>query len=721
MTSGDVLSRRSFIARVSAVGGGLALAIALPFEPARTAEEAREVTAWLVIHPDNSIVIRVARAEMGQGVHTGLAMLVAEELECDWSRVRTELVHPEENVRRDRVWGDMMTGASRSIPSSQLFLRQAGATAREMLVAAAADRWKVPASECVARMSVITHRPSGRTLTFGAVAEDAAKLTPPMDVALKNPRTWKLVGKPRRRLDVLDKVTAQPVYAIDVRLPGMLYAAIVHCPAFGGAPKSIDESAIASMKGVQKVVRLPNAVAVVADSWWRAQRAVEALPVVWDAHGNDSVSSASIAELVRSALDDKTAQVGRSDGDVETALQRAVRRIEADYAVPFLAHATMEPQNCTARVSGGKVEVWAPTQGAMTALATAASAAGVPNDNVIIHGTMLGGGFGRRGAIQEFVRQAVLIAKEVDAPVKLVWTREQDIKHDYYRPFGMARLVAGLGADGMPIALKIRLTGPSFVAALVPGFGMSFVDRTFLSGLAEEMAYEVPNYLVDYAVQQSPVPLGVWRAINYTQNAFYMESFVDEMAHAAGMDPYLYRRRLLRNNRKNLAVLDAAAKKADWFGPAPRGMFRGIAVTEACGSFCAQVVEVSVAGSELRVHRVVSALNPGHVVNPLSVEMQTQGAIVFALSAALRGEITIKDGGVTQSNFDDYEVLRMADVPKVETVLVPSHDFWGGVGEPPVPPLAPALCNAIFAATGKRIRSLPIKHHDLTKTVNLAR
>ena len=721
MTSGDVLSRRSFIARVSAVGGGLALAIALPFEPARTAEEAREVTAWLVIHPDNSIVIRVARAEMGQGIHTGLAMLVAEELECDWSKVRTELVHPEENVRRDRVWGDMMTGASRSIASSQLFLRQAGATAREMLVAAAADRWKVPASECVARMSVITHRPSGRTLTFGAVAEDAAKLTPPTDVALKNPRSWKLVGKPRRRLDVLDKVTAQPVYAIDVRLPGMLYAAIVHCPAFGGAPKSIDESAIASMKGVHKVVRLPNAVAVVADSWWRAQRAVEALPVVWDAHGNDSVSSASIADLVRSALDDKTAQVGRSDGDVETALQRAVRHIEADYAVPFLAHATMEPQNCTARVSGGKVEVWAPTQGAMTALATAASAAGVPNDNVVIHGTMLGGGFGRRGAIQEFVRQAVLIAKEVDAPVKLVWTREQDIKHDYYRPFGMARLVAGLGADGMPIALKIRLTGPSFVAALVPGFGMSFVDRTFLSGLAEEMAYEVPNYLVDYAVQQSPVPLGVWRAINYTQNAFYMELFVDEMAHAAGMDPYLYRRRLLRNNRKNLAVLDAAAKKADWFGPAPRGMFRGIAVTEACGSFCAQVVEVSVAGSELRVHRVVSALDPGHVVNPLSVEMQTQGAIVFALSAALRGEITIKDGGVTQSNFDDYEVLRMADVPKVETVLVPSHDFWGGVGEPPVPPLAPALCNAIFAATGKRIRSLPIKHHDLTKTVNLAR
>ncbi len=723
MTFGDVLSRRSFIARVSAAGGGLALAIALPFEPAPAAEETAEaeITAWLVIHPDNAVVVRVARAEMGQGVHTALAMLVAEELECDWSKVRTELVHPEENVRRDRVWGDMMTGASRSIASSQLFLRQAGATAREMLVAAAADRWKVPASECVARMSVITHRPSKRTLTFGAVAEDAAKLTPPADVALKDPHAWKLIGKPRRRLDVLDKVTAQPVYAIDVRLPGMLYAAIVHCPVFGGTPKSFDEGAIAAMKGVRKVVRLPDAVAVVADSWWRAQRAVEALPVVWDTRGNESVSSASIAELVGSALDTENAQVGRTDGDVEAALKRSVRRIEADYTVPFLAHATMEPQNCTARVKDGMVEVWVPTQGAMTALATAASAAGVPNDKVVIHGTMLGGGFGRRGAIQEFVRQAVLIAKQVDAPVKLVWSREQDIKHDYYRPFGMARLVAGLDAEGMPIAWRIRLTGPSFVAALVPGFGMSFIDRTFLSGLAEEMAYDVPNYLVDYAVQQSPVPLGVWRAINYTQNTFYKELFVDEMAHAAGMDPYLYRRRLLRNNKKNLAVLDAAAKKADWFGPAPRGVFRGIAVTEACGSFCAQVVEVSVSGSELRVHRVVSALDPGRVVNPLSVEMQTQGAIVFALSAALRGEITIKDGGVAQSNFDEYEVLRMADVPKVETVLVPSHDFWGGVGEPPVPPLAPALCNAIFAATGKRIRSLPIKHHDLTKTVNLTR
>jgi len=717
MTSGELLSRRSFLVGVSAIGGGLALSLAVPFDSVRTAEEAPEITAWLLIGADNAVVIRVARAEMGQGAHTGLAMLVAEELECDWAKVSAEFVSPQDNMRRDRVWGDMSTGASRSIASSQLYLRQAGATAREMLIAAAAARWNVPPAECVAAMSVITHRPSGRKVAFGAVAEAAAKVPPPAEVKLKDPREWKLAGTPQRRLDVPAKVTAQPIYAIDVRLPGMLYAAIAHCPVFGGAPKAVNDSALADIKGVHRVVRLPNAVAVIADSWWRAKRALDALSIEWDPRGNDRVSSASIAAIVRAGLAAEKSQVGRSDGDVVAALPSAVKRVEADYEVPFLAHATMEPQTCTAHVANGGVEVWVPTQEPMTALATAASAAGVPNDKVVVHGTFLGGGFGRRAAIQEFVRQAVMIAKEVDVPVKLLWSREEDIKHDYYRPFGMARLVAGLGADGMPIAWKVRLAGPSFVHGLVPGFGMSFVDRTFISGLADEMAYDVPNYLVDYVVEQSPVPLGVWRAINYTQNTFYKESFVDEMAHAAGMDPYLYRRNLLRNNSKHLAVLDAAAEKADWFGPLPPGKSRGVAITEACGSICAQVVEASVARGEVRVHRVVSAIDCGHVVNPLSIEMQTEGAIIYALTAALVGEITIKNGGVEQSNFDSYEMLRMADAPKVETVLAPSGSFWGGAGEPPVPPLAPALCNAIFAATGKRIRSLPIKNQDLTKAI----
>jgi isoquinoline 1-oxidoreductase beta subunit len=717
MTSGEALSRRSFLVGVSATGGGLALALAIPFGPAPAAEEAPEVTAWLLIGADNSVVIRVARAEMGQGAQTGLAMLVAEELECDWAKVRTEFVSAEDNIRRGRVWGDMSTGASRSIASSQLYLRQAGAIAREMLIAAAASRWNVPAAECIARTSAITHKPSGRSVTFGAVAEDAAKIAPPAEVALKDPCDWKLAGTPRRRLDVLDKVTAQPVYAIDVRLPGMLYAAIAHCPVFGGTPKSVDESAIATMKGVRRVVRLPDAVAVVADSWWRAKRALEALPIVWDDRGNGGLSSAKITDLVHAALDAEKSQVGRADGDVAAGFARAARRIEADYTVPFLAHATMEPQTCTAHIKDGRVEVWAPTQDATTAFVTAAGAAGVTNDKVAIHGTMLGGGFGRRGAIQEFIRQAVLLAKEVEQPVKLVWSREEDMKHDYYRPFGMARMVAGLDADGMPIAWKVRLAGPSFVAALVPGFGMSFIDRSFLAGLGDELAYDVPNYLVDYVVQQTPVPLGVWRAINYTQNTFYKECFIDELAHAAAMDPYLYRRRLLRNSPKSLGVLDAAAKKADWFTPPPHGVFRGIAVTQACGSYCAQVAEVSVERGAVRAHRFVSAIDCGHVVNPLSIEMQTQGAVIFALTAALNGEITIKDGGVEQGNFDDYQMFRMADAPHVETVIVPSGDFWGGVGEPPVPPVAPALCNAIFAATGKRVRSLPLKNLDLSKPI----
>jgi isoquinoline 1-oxidoreductase subunit beta len=719
MRSGGEVDRRSFLVGASAAGGGLALGLAIPLSRAGMgpAEAPCDINCWVSIAPDDTVTIRTAHAEMGQGAMTALAMLVAEELECDWNKVSTAFVSPGENLRRNRVWGDMSTGASRSIASSQLYLRQAGATAREMLIAAAAARWNVPAFECVAAMSVITHQPSGRKLAFGAVAEAAAKVPPPADVKLKDPRDWKLAGKPRRRLDVPAKVTAQPIYAIDVRLPGMLYAAIAHCPVFGGAPKAVNDGAIANMKGVRRVVRLPNAVAVIADSWWHAKRAVEALPIEWDPRGNGRVSTASIADIVRAGLSAEKSQVGRSDGDVAAAMQSAVKLVEADYEVPFLAHATMEPQTCTAHVANGEVEVWVPTQEPMTALATAASAAGVPNEKVVVHGTFLGGGFGRRAAIQEFVRQAVLIAKEVDVPVKLLWSREEDIKHDYYRPFGMARLVAGLGADGMPIAWKVRIAGPSFVHGLVPGFGMSFVDRTFISGLADEMAYDVPNYLVDYVVEQSPVPLGVWRAINYTQNTFYKESFVDEMAHAAGMDPYLYRRHLLRNNAKHLAVLDAAAKKADWFSPLPEGMRRGIAVTEACGSVCAQVVEASVERGEVRVHRVVSALDCGNVVNPLSIEMQTEGAVIYALTAALTGEITIKNGGVEQSNFDTYEMLRIADAPKVETVLAPSGNFWGGAGEPPVPPLAPALCNAIFAATGKRIRSLPIKNQDITKAI----
>jgi isoquinoline 1-oxidoreductase beta subunit len=708
-------TRRSFLASVAAVGGSLVLGFEIPFgrRTVHAVPSAREITAWIVIEPDETVTIRVAKSEMGQGSFTALPMLVAEELECDWSKVKAEFAPPHENRKRDRVWGNMSTGASRSISASQNYLRRAGATARAMLIAAAAARWNVPDSECTAAQGVITHRPSGRSITFGRIAAAAADLAPPAHVALKEPKDWKLIGTRQRRLEVADKITGKPIYAIDVRLPNMLHAAIVQCPVFKGTLKSVDESKLSGFKGVHCVVKLPDAVAVVAESWWQAKKAAEALPVSWDFGENSAVSSGAIHAHVQAGLSAADARIGRNDGDVERALAQAVNRIEADYEVPFLAHATMEPQNCTAYVTADLVEVWAPTQDGETALAIAADAAGMPQSNVLIHKMMLGGGFGRRGIFQDFVRQAVLIAKEVGRPVKLVWTREEDIRHDFYRPVAMARLIAGLDADGMPIAWKIRTAGQSIIAAVSPRVMQFGVDRNFLQGLLEDMPYAVPNYLVDFAMRNTHVPVGVWRSVNHSQNAFFKECFVDEMAFAAAADPYLFRRKLLANRPRELAVLDAAAARAGWGTPPEPGIFRGIALHNSQNSICAQVVEAAIgSGSKVRVHRVISAIDAGYVVNPLTIELQTESAVVFGLTAALYGEITIKDGRVEQANFHDYPMLQLAEMPRVETVIVTSTG-WGGIGETAVPPLAPALCNAIFSATGKRIRSLPLKNHDL--------
>jgi isoquinoline 1-oxidoreductase beta subunit len=710
------MNRRAFLASAAAAGGALALGFDIPLGPRtiRASESASEITVWIVIEPDDTVIIRVAKSEMGQGSFTALPMLVAEELECDWNKVKAEFASPHENRKRNRAWGNMSTGASRSITASQNDLRRAGATARELLIAAAAAAWNVPAKECTAANSVITHGPSGRTTTFGSVAAEAADMAPPAQIPLKDPKDWKLIGTRQRRLDVPDKVTGKPIYAIDVHLPGMLYAAIVQCPVFKGTLRSVDEAELAGMKGIRGVVKLPDAVAVVADSWWRAKKAAEALSVTWDFAGHADVSSDTIREQLHAGLSAGDARVGRNDGDVDRALGQAVKRIEADYEVPFLGHATMEPQNCTAHVTPDGVEIWAPTQDGETALAIASDAAGVSADKVVVNKMMLGCGFGRRGIFQDFVRQAVLIAKEVSEPVKLVWTREEDTRHGFYRPVASARMTAGLDADGIPIAWKIRTSGQSIIAAVSPRVMQFGVDRNFLQGLLEDMPYHVPNYRVDFAMRNTHVPVGVWRSVNHSQNAFFKESFVDEMAYAAGADPYMFRRTLLAQKPKELAVLDAAATRAEWGSSLPPGVFRGIALHDSQNSICAQVVEASVdEDGEIRVHRVVSAIDCGHVVNPLSVEMQTESAIVFGLTAALYGEITIKHGQVEQSNFHDYPMLRLADMPRVETVIVPSEGFWGGAGETPVPPLAPALCNAIFAATGKRIRSLPLKNHDL--------
>jgi isoquinoline 1-oxidoreductase subunit beta len=710
------IDRRSFLASVAAVGGALALGfdIALGSRPANASAMAREITVWVVIEPDDTVIIRVAKSEMGQGSFTALPMLVAEELECDWRKVKAEFAPPHENRKRNRAWGNMSTGASRSISASQSDLRRAGATAREMLIAAAAARWNVPGGECSAANSTITHRPSGRTITFGGIAADAAAVTPPEKVALKAPKDWKLIGTRQKRLEIRDKVMGKPIYAIDVRLPNMVYAAIIQCPVFKGTLKSADETALAGLKGVRQVIKHADAVAVVADSWWQAKKAAELLPVSWNIGDDADVSSATIREAVHAGLSANDARVGRSDGDVDRALAQAVKRIEADYEVPFLAHATMEPQNCAAHVTADRAEIWAPTQDGETALAIAADAAGLPASKVVVNKMMLGCGFGRRGIFQDFVRQAVLIAKEVGQPVKLVWTREEDIRHDFYRPVAAARMTGGLDADGALIAFNIRTAGQSIIAAVSPRVMQFGVDRNFLQGLLEDMPYDVPNYRVDYAMRNTHVPVGVWRSVNHSQNAFFKEGFIDELAHAAGTDPYLFRRKLLAKKPRQLAVLDAAAAKAEWNSALPPEMFRGIAIHDSQNSICAQVVEASITGDgRVRVHRVVSAIDAGHVVNPLTVELQTESAVVYGLTAALYGEITIRHGQVEQSNFDDYRMLRLADMPRVETVIVASDGFWGGVGETPVPPLAPALCNAIFSGTGKRIRSLPLKNHDL--------
>ena len=718
MTHMPQISRRFFLTTAAAASGGLALGFHLPqgVAAAGAAPGPAEVTAWVVIQPDDAVIIRVARSEMGQGITTSLPMLVAEELQCDWSKVRFEFPSPEENLRRKRAWGEMSTGGSRSVRTSQEYLRKAGAAAREMLIVAAAAQWGVPAAECQAANSIVTHKASGRTLRYGEVAEAASKLPPPSEPKLKDPKDWTLLGTPQKRLDTLEKVTGKPIYGIDVRVPNMLYAAIVQCPVFGGTPKSYDETKIRGLKGVRQVVQLPNAVAVVADSWWQAKTAVDALPVTWDEGQSGKVSSTSIAEFLRAGLAAADAAVIRKDGDVDAALASAAKRIEAEYGAPFLSHATMEPQNCTAHVTPDKVEVWVSTQSGEAALAAAAAAAEVPPEKVVVHKTMLGGGFGRRGAVQDYVHQAVLVAKAVGQPVKLLWTREEDIRHDFYRPVAMAKFTAGLDTTGMPVAWRVRVTGPSILANLFPQRLTNGVDQSFANGFTDEMAYNVPNYEVGYAMRTTHVPVGFWRSVNHSQNGFFRESFIDEMAQAAGQDPYQYRRKLLSKDPVRLAVLDAAAQKAGWGNPTASGVSRGIALVEAYGSLCAQVAEVSVGGKgEVRVHRVVASLNTGHVVNPEILRAQTESAIVYGLSAALYGAITIENGRVQQGNFDDYEMLRLADMPVVETVLAPSGGFWGGGGEIGVPPLAPAVCNAIFAATGKRIRSLPLKGQDLKR------
>jgi isoquinoline 1-oxidoreductase beta subunit len=721
MTSATTpVSRRSFlVGSVSAVGG-LSLGFHVPCaQSAQANAAAAEVNAWVVIKPDDTVVIRIARSEMGQGTLTGLAQLVAEELECDWSKVTTEYPTPGQNLARERVWGNFSTGGSRGIRESHEYVRKGGAIAREMLIAAAATEWNVPAAECFAANSVITHRASNRKVSFGKVAAAAASVTPPKEVTLKDPKLWKIAGKPVPRLDTVDKLNGKLIYGTDITLPGMLNATVRACPFFGGKLKSFDAAAVSKMPGVRKVVQIdPATVAIVATTWWQAKTALDALPIVWDEGPNTALSSASIAEMLKEGLDAKEAFVQTTVGDAPAALASAGKTISAVYAFPYQNHATMEPMNATALYTAEKCEVWCPTQNGEASLAAAAEAAGLPVQQCDVYKLPLGGGFGRRG-MQDYVRQAVLIAKEIPGtPIKLIWTREEDMLHGAYHPTTQCKLSGALDEKGNLTALHMRISGQSILAAVRPAAMQGGKDAAVFQGLnltGEEgrIGYTVANLLIDHAMRNPPVPPGFWRGVNLNQNAVYLECFMDELAHAAGVDPLTFRRRLMQNHPKHLAVLDAVAQGIGWETPAPKGVHRGLAQIMGYGSYVAGAAEVTVTNGQLKILRIVAATDTGHIVNPAQAERQVEGSFVYGLSAALYGECTVKDGRMVEDNFHTYQVMRLAQMPAVKTYIVPSGGFWGGVGEPTIAVAAPAVLNAIFAATGKRIRTLPLKSQSL--------
>jgi isoquinoline 1-oxidoreductase subunit beta len=726
--AGPSLSRRSFIVGTTAAAGGLALGVRLPFgsgsaEAQGAAGGGAEIGAWVVVKPDDTCVIRIARSEMGQGTLTGLAQLVAEELECDWSKVTTESITPGQNLARKRVWGDMSTGGSRGIRTSHDYVRRGGAAARLMLLQAAADEWKVPVAEVSVANGVVTHAGSGRKTTYGKVAAAASRLTPPdpKSIALRDPKDWKIAGKPMKRLDTADKLDGSKVYAIDLKLPGMLHAAIKASPVFGGKLVSYDEAKIAGRPGVRGVVKVNDStVAVVADTWWRAKSALEALPIVWDEGPGAAQSSATIAGHLEAGLAAKDAYAFRKEGNAVGAIQGAAKKIEAVYSTPFLAHATMEPMNCTVKLSADRAECWVPTQNSEASLAALSEQSGIPLEKCEVYRHDLGGGFGRRGGNQDYVRQAVNIAKRFpDVPVKMVWSREEDMSHDFYRPISQCALAAGLDDKGALVGLHVRISGQSINAFVNPALVANGEDARQLQGYTDkpgdaQLGYTVPNLLIEYAMRNTHVPVGPWRGVNTNQNAVYMECFLEEVARAAGADSLEFRRALMSRHPKHLAVLNAAAAKGDWGKPLPAGVHRGIAQFMGYGSYSAAVAEVSVSGEgKVKVHRMVLAIDSGHAVNPDQIAAQVEGSVAYGLSAAFYGECTVQNGRMTELNFDRYQLLRLAEMPKVETVIVPTYDFWGGVGEPTISVVTPAVLNAIFAATGKPVRSLPLKNVKL--------
>jgi isoquinoline 1-oxidoreductase beta subunit len=707
--SADSISRRAFLQAGAAAGGGLMLSLSLPIAgQAESATNGFAPNAFIRIEPDGQIVLTMPYVEMGQGTYTSIPMLIAEELEVDLQQVRLEHAPPNEKLYGNPLLGGIQaTGNSNAVRASWQPLREAGAAARTMLLAAAANRWKVSPASCRAQSGQVLHPPTGRSIKYGELVADAARIPVPEKVALKRPQDFKLIGTPAKRLDTPAKVNGTAVYGIDVRPPGVKVATLAQSPVFGGRVKRVDDAAAKAVKGVRQIVRLDDAVAVVADHMGAAKKGLAALVVEWDGGPHAKLNTDDVAgELEKATL--KPGAVAQNIGDVNAAMAGAATKIEAIYQLPFLAHAAMEPMNCTVDVRKDRCEIWIGSQAVARVQAAAAKTTGLRLDQVVVHNHLLGGGFGRRLEADGAAR-AVQIAMHVDGPVKVVWTREEDIQHDMYRPYWFDRISAGLDKNGMPVAWDHRFAGSSIIARYLPPAFNNGLDPDTTEG-AIDLAYALPNMRVEYSRVEPPgIPTAFWRSVGPSHNVFVTESFMDELAAAAKQDPVAYRRALLDKAPRAKAVLELAAEKAGWGQPLPERVGRGVSVQFAFATYLAQVAEVEVSrDGAVRVRRVVCAVDCGTVVNPDTVRAQIQSAVIFGITAALYGEITVKDGRVEQANFDTYQILRMNEAPAIEVHIVQSSEPPGGMGEAGTSAIVPAVTNAIFAATGKRLRKMPV-------------
>jgi isoquinoline 1-oxidoreductase beta subunit len=698
------VNRRNFLKIAGGAGAGLVLGFYLPSKShellGESPNESFAPNVWLSIDPSGTVTITVAKSEMGQGPHTYFPMIVAEELEADLKSIKVEQAdaHPDK-------YGSQGTGGSTGVRTSWENLRKAGAAAREMLISAAAAKWNIDRSFCYAEHGKVIHKPTKRSFTYGQLAVDAGKLPVPQNPPVKDPKDFKIVGTWVPQIPTADRSTGKAKYGTDTKIPGMLYASLARCPVFGGNVASFDATKAKAVPGVRTVVQIDNGIAVLADSTWASMQGRDALDIKWDNGLNASLDSDKIRQMFEE-YSSREGVVAEREGDAAKALTAGAKSVDAAYELPYVSHSPMEPMNCVADVKSGSCEIWVPSQTPQSAQDVAAQITGLPWEKVIVHVTMLGGGFGRR-LDNDYVEEAVRISKAASVPVQLLWTREDDMMHDFYRPASRHHLMGAVDGSGKLVAWNHKMVGPSIGGQRSPGQFKDGKDRSALNG-ATQMPYSIPNSVVSYVMANTAMPIGAWRSVYRSQNIFVVESFIDELAHAAGKDPLDFRLQMLEKSPRLKKVLETVAEKAGWKNPLPKGLGRGIACASCFGSHVAEVAEVSVEKGRVKVHRMVIAVDCGIAVAPNTLEAQMEGAVALALTAVLKGEITIENGRTKQSNFDAYPLMTMEEMPKVEVHIVNSYEALGGIGEPGVPPAAPAVCNAIFSATGKRIRRLPI-------------